>query len=91
MSYSRIGEDSDVYVWADEDHINMVVRQNLSSPELPAGVLHRLAGKTWDCDLRSDAYYRLSMWEREGVRVPREVFIRLYHEIDTLGDKVDIW
>lgn len=89
MSYARIGGGSDVYVWADRRHINMIVRQDLPCPNMPVGVLHPLAGKTWGAGLRSEAFRLLAEWESLGVVVPTDVFDRLSVEIQELGDKVE--
>lgn len=95
VSYARHGDDSDVYVWADNTQIWVSIRGDLKKKvaSMPVGadlVGHHRAGTTLAFIQRSEAYAMLGALASEGVNVPGYVFTRLYDEMEDLGDHVGI-
>ncbi len=74
MSYCRIGEDSDVYVWSDGDryHVTLDRRKDTVSYSTEALV---------------DLKFLLVMIEGSGWRIPAEVFERIDGEIAHMAIK----
>ena len=93
MSYARVGEDSDVYVWGDLTHLWVIVSQTLEKvlPDKPAGLdrtPHHRRGATFQFTKRSECYAMLVALAAEGVNVPEYALTRLYDEMQTQGDEI---
>lgn len=93
MAYSRIGVDSDVYVWSDNTylwvHVSPVIE--IDDPTAPVGMprlRHHRAGVTLSFTDRSECYAMLGALAAEGVNVPGYLFVRLYDEIANMGNDV---